>query len=226
MSSVKPPTAQEAVLAALRSDIATGILEPGEQVVQEDLARRYGVSRVPIREALRILEAEGLLTYHPHRGYFVAELSVEDLQEVYRIRELLEAEALRHVVEQVTDIDVDDLHALMSQVEEATASGDITAIQATNRDFHFAMLEVSDRPRLVRMIRLLWDVTDAYRAVYFMDQVHRDRINAEHRAMVDALRARDADLLISLAGEHRQHSEVAVAARLRARHLRPTNRRP
>lgn len=214
MTLTRALTAQESVLAALRADVASGALEPGEQVVQDDLARRYGVSRVPIREALRILEAEGLLTYHPHRGYFVAELSVEDLHEVYRIRELLEAEALRQVVEHVTDADVDDLDDLMGQVEAATRAGDITAIQAANRDFHFAMLELSDRPRLVRMIRLLWDATDAYRAVYFMDQAHRDRIDAEHQAMVEALRARDAGRLIALASEHRHHSEAAVTARL------------
>ncbi len=216
MSSVKPPTAQEAVLATLRSDIATGVLAPGEQVVQDDLARRYGVSRVPIREALRILEAEGLLEYHPHRGYFVTELSVKDLVEVYRIRELLEAEALTMVVDQIADDDIADLDGLLAEVERATAAGDVTAITNANRTFHFAMLEACGMPRLIRLIRLLWDATDAYRSVYFMEAANLDRINTEHREMMTALRARDAGRLVAVQAEHRNQSAVAVTDRIEA----------
>lgn len=214
MSIVKPPTAQEAVLATLRSDIASGVLAPGEQVVQDDLARRYGVSRVPIREALRILEAEGLLQYHPHRGYFVTELSVQDLTEVYRIRELLEAEALSLVVGQIRDDDIDDLQELLTEVERATAAGDVAAITEANRTFHFAMLHVCGKPRLVRMIRLLWDATDAYRAVYFHDPANLERVNAEHRLMMAALRARDAEGLVAVQAEHRHRSAAAVTDRI------------
>lgn len=216
MSSVKPPTAQEAVLATLRSDIATGVLAPGEQVVQDDLARRYGVSRVPIREALRILEAEGLLEYHPHRGYFVTELSVKDLVEVYRIRELLEAEALTMVVDQIADDDIADLDGLLAEVERATAAGDVTAITNANRTFHFAMLEACGMPRLIRLIRLLWDATDAYRSVYFMEAANLDRINTEHREMMTALRARDPGRLVAVQAEHRNQSAVAVTDRIEA----------
>ena len=90
----RPPTAQEAVLAELRRAIAAGELRPGEQVLQDALAERFGVSRVPLREALKILEGEGQVTYRPHRGYFVAELDLDDLREVYRIRDLLETEAI------------------------------------------------------------------------------------------------------------------------------------
>jgi len=218
MTNAKPPTAQESVLAALRADIASGLLAPGEQVVQDDIAGRYGVSRVPVREALRILEAEGQLTYHPHRGYFVTELSVEDLDEVYRIRELLEAEALRQAVVAIDDADVDDLEDLLAAVEAATATGDVTEITAANRAFHFAILDACGRPRLVRMIRMLWDATDAYRSVYFMDEANRDRIDAEHRDMIAAMRARDGERLVALAHEHRQQSARAVTARLTSAH--------
>ena len=88
-------------MAELRLAIASGDLRPGEQVLQDALAERFGVSRVPLREALKILEGEGQVVYRPHRGYFVAELDLDDLREVYRIRDLLESEAVRVAVPQI-----------------------------------------------------------------------------------------------------------------------------
>ena len=105
----RPPTAQEAVLTELRRAIVTGELRPGEQVRQDALAEQFGVSRVPLREALKILEGEGQVTYLPHRGYFVAELDVADLREVYRLRDLLETEAVRAAVPRLTDADVAEI---------------------------------------------------------------------------------------------------------------------
>lgn len=83
---LRPPTAQEFVLTELRRAIVSGQLRPGAAIRQDTLAESLGVSRVPLREALKILEGEGQVTYRPHRGYFVADLSYDDLREVYRIR--------------------------------------------------------------------------------------------------------------------------------------------
>ncbi len=165
----RPPTAQEAVLAALRQAIGSGELRPGEQVRQDALAERFGVSRVPLREALKILEGEGSVTYLPHRGYFVAELSLADLEEVYRIRELLEEEAVRTAVPRLTADGLDELAALVADCEDAGRAGDVAAMTAANRSLHFALFAASDRPRLVRMVRILWDATDAYRSLYYSE---------------------------------------------------------
>ena len=132
----RPPTAQEFVLGELRQGIITGELKPGAAIRQDALAERLGTSRVPLREALKILEGEGLVTYHPHRGYFVSALSTEDLAEVYVIRELLENEAIRRAVVALTDDDVRALDAALRAVEEATDAQDIATITATNRAFH------------------------------------------------------------------------------------------
>ena len=215
IDSVKPPTALEAVLAELRREIASGRLAPGAQLVQEDIAQRYGVSRVPVREALRILEGEGQLTYHAHRGYFVTLLSVDDLDEVYRLRELLETEALRQAVAAVTDEDIAELTEQLDRMEAASAAEDITRLTQENRGFHFAMFGLADSPRLERLIRLLWDATDAYRAVYFIEGENRDRVEREHREMVKALAARDAKALIAAQDRHRRHAQDVVSELLR-----------
>ena len=215
MSFTRPPTAQEAVLTALREAILTGELRPGEQVRQDQLADQWGVSRVPLREALKILEGEGQVIHHPHRGYFVAELSVADLVEVYRIRDLLEDEAVRVAVPALTDADLDRLEADLVDVERAGRAGDIAGITAANRRFHFRLYEISGMPRLVRSIRILWDATDVYRALYFSDEANRARVDHEHRAALTALRRRDADAAITVLADHRHHAAVVVSARLR-----------
>ncbi len=210
----RPPTAQEAVLVALRRAIGSGELRPGEQVRQDALAERYGVSRVPLREALKILQGEGSVTYRPHRGYFVAELSLADLEEVYRIRELLEEEAVRTAVPRLTADGLDELAALVAGCEDAGRAGDVAAMTAANRSLHFALYAASDRPRLVRMVRILWDATDAYRSVYYSDPANRERVAAEHRQLLRALRSDDADTAVRLLAEHRDHAVEHIRALL------------
>lgn len=206
------PTAQESVLAALRADIVGGVLRPGEQVVQEALAERYGVSRVPLREALKILEGEGLVTYHPHRGYFVADLSLADLLEVYRIREVLEAEALQAAVARMNPELVAGIATLAVAVEEAMAAGDVLAITEANRRFHFAIFEASGMPRLVRLLRQLWDATDVYRSVYFTEPANRAVVAREHAGILEALRSGDARALVAAQDGHRHRTVATLRA--------------
>jgi len=207
----RPPTAQEAVLAELRRAIVSGQLRPGEQVLQDALAERFGVSRVPLREALKILEGEGQVVYQPHRGYFVAELDVDDLREVYRMRDLLESEAVRVAVPRLTAEDLQRLTEAADDVDRADASGDLVAMTGANRRFHFTLIEAAGMPRLARLVRILWDATDAYRSLYYAEQANRASVHEEHRAVVDAVRAGDAELAVVLLRTHREHAVEAVA---------------
>ena len=207
----RPQTAQEFVLGELRRGIVSGELRPGEQIRQDALAERLGTSRVPLREALKILEGEGQVTYHPHRGYFVAELSSADLTEVYRIRELLEDEAVSTAIPLLRDEDVAELAAAMTAIEVAAASGDIAGMTRANRQFHFLLIERASLPRLARLIRQLWDATDAYRSVYFAEEHNRRQVEHEHRAIVDAVRERDIPRTIALLHTHRDHAVHRVS---------------
>jgi DNA-binding GntR family transcriptional regulator len=181
-------------------------------VRQEQLAERYGVSRVPLREALKILEGEGQVVYHPHRGYFVAELSVDDLIEVYRLRELLEAEAIRAAVPKLTQGSLVALRAAQAAVVRANRSREVAAITDANRRFHFELFELSGRPRLVRLLGQLWDSTDVYRTVYFGQPVNRRRVDVEHERQLRALELRDTEAVVRLQAEHRDHSVATVRA--------------
>lgn len=214
VSPRRPPTAQEFVLGEVRRMIAAGNLRAGEQIKQDALAEQLGTSRVPLREALKILEGEGQVTYHPHRGYFVANLSADDLIEVYRIRQLLEDEAVSRAIPLLTEHDLAELAIAMAEVEAAGERGDVPAMTASNRRFHFILIERAGMPRLTRLIRQLWDATDAYRAMYFAEPVNRIQVDREHRQILDALNERDIPRSIALLNTHRDHAVRRVTKAL------------
>lgn len=204
----RPPTAQEAVLAELRRSIVEGELAPGTQIVQEALAGRLGLSRVPIREALKILEGEGQVSYSPHRGYFVTELNLDDIREVYRIRRILETDAAVVGVPRLTQEDLDRMADGIEDLARASARGDLVAMTTANRRFHFAVIEASGMPRLTRLVRQLWDATDPYRSLYYGDQANRELVDRQHRQILAAAQQRDTDLVVRLLDEHRGHAIV------------------
>ena len=206
----RPPTAQQFVLEEIRRAITSGELRPGDPIRQDALAAQLGVSRVPLREALKILEGEGLVSYQVHRGYGVVSLSMADLREVYRIREILEDEAVRRAADTLTGADVDRLDEIQTDVERASEAGDVAGMAAANRLLHFTLFEYSGMPRLVRHIRLLWEATDAYRSLYYSEGGNRQRVNDEHRAMLAALRDGDADRAVASLNEHRAHAVSAL----------------
>lgn len=209
-------TVQHATLAWLRERIAKGVLRAGEQVRQEVLAREFGVSVPPMREALKTLEAEGQLTYSPHRGYFVASMNYDELAETYRIRELLESEAIRRSVPILGKEDVIRMREAVTVMERSNRTADVRGITEANRVFHFTLFDSAGMPRMADMIRVLWRATDRYRSVYFSTTEHRRRVNAEHRAILNAVRSGDAERTAQLSHEHRTHSLTALARMLEA----------
>ncbi|WP_306319848.1 MULTISPECIES: GntR family transcriptional regulator [unclassified Streptomyces] len=206
----RPPTAQQFVLEELRRAITSGEIKPGMPIRQDALAEQLGVSRVPLREALKTLEGQSLVVHHAHRGYFVAELSLAELREVYRIREILEAEAVRQAMSAGDGSVLDALEEAQREVEAQAAAADVAAMAAANRRFHFVLFEASGMHRLVRLIATLWDATDAYRSLYYADSTSRTHVVGEHRAVLIALRDGRTEDAVRMLDEHREHAVVAL----------------
>jgi len=211
-SFARPPSTQEAVLAELRKRLGTGALLPGSKLSPDQLALELGVSRVPIREALMILEGEGQVRYRPRRGFFVAEFSLPDLRDVYRMRELLETEAASLALEGLDAARLDGIEAALVDADGASGRGDLVAYAEANRRFHLDLFAASERRLLVRTIRRLWDATDTYRALYANDERHRRRAAAQHRAILDGLRRGDIAAVIAAQDDHRADALEALAA--------------
>jgi DNA-binding GntR family transcriptional regulator len=211
---VRPPTAQEAVLRELRDAIISGAIAPGTQLLQEEVAEQFGVSRVPVREALRILEGEGHLTHTAQRGYYVTALDIDDLVEIYRLRQLLESAAVRHTAGRLTEADLTVMRELIEKIDEAGAADDIGGIARANRDFHFMLIDSPGQARLVRLIHQLWDVSSPYRSHYFAGKENRERLQKEHRAILRAATAGDTEKVIELLDLHRRNAIAELAAAL------------
>ena len=202
----RPATTAQQVLESLRYGLVSGMLRPGQRVTQEDIALRLGVSVAPVREALRVLEQEGQLVYQPRRGYFVTELRIEDLEEIYALRRVLEERLARLALPELDDETLTRVRAAARECEVADESGDVAQQLAANRRFHFALLECAEQPHTMRMIRLLWDSTESYRASYYNSPAERRRAAKAHKRIIAAATARDADRLVAELDAHRDRA--------------------
>jgi DNA-binding GntR family transcriptional regulator len=188
-------TVTEQVYEQVRASIRHGELLPGQRIDQGMLARRFGTSIVPVREALARLRADGLVRIVPHRGAFVEEMSSDELIDIYGMRELLEEQAARLAAAQLREEALARLEELALQMEAATAQGDYEALFQLNRLFHFTIYAAAGRRQLLQIIEQLWDQGDRYRRISAALPERAREALAEHRAILEAGRRRDAEAL-------------------------------
>ena len=208
--SAAPATTAQHALDGLRRAIVAGELRPRQRVLQEDIAERLGVSVATVREALRVLEQEGQVGYRPRRGYFVTELRIEDLEEIYELRQVLEERAARKALPAMDEDALARIALAARDCEVAAERGDVAAELAANRRFHFGLLESPEQVHSMRLIRLLWDSTEAYRAMYYNTVEERRNAVSAHDDILAAARRGDADELIGALDAHRDRALVVL----------------
>lgn len=212
----RPATALESVLAELRRAIVSGELRPGQRIMQEVLAEQLRMSRVPIREALHILQGEGKLNHIPNRGYYVVSLAPNDLRELVEARGLLEDAAISRALPRITAEHTAQMERLHQKMITAAANGAVDELQRANREFHSALLSPSGLPHFARLIDTLWDSISPYHRLYFADNLFHQTVHDEHFHLIEAVRTKDRDYLLSTMREHREHAIEAVIAKLSA----------
>ncbi|GBR00192.1 GntR family transcriptional regulator [Acetobacter oeni] len=184
------PTARR-IADALRHDILAGVLAPGTRIRQEDYSAHFGASRIPVREALKALQSEGLLTLQANRGAWVAHMNQAQCLEIYKIRERIEPLALSESTQRMPAAAMDGLEALVERMEQVTT---VEAFIPLDREFHLRSYEYSSLPELNAMIVRYWNTTQQYRRAY-MNEVGfslRTIVDSEHRLLMDAIRRRDS----------------------------------
>ena len=185
--------------AQIRGLIIDHVLLPGEKILQVELAERIGVSRSPLREALRTLESEGVVAYEINRGYVVARLDDGDLAQIYRMRELLEDELLR-TVRRPDPAVLNELKDLNDKMMISIDERNVSEVLRYNRDFHFRIFDLSPLGQIRKEVSRLWQMSDIYSAAWWRRQPEaKKRINTEHKAIISALRKYDLDKQIGRA---------------------------
>jgi DNA-binding GntR family transcriptional regulator len=187
--------------------IASGEFAPGEHLRQNDLAARLGVSATPVREALRRLEAQGLLVRDPHRGVRVAEVDVEETAELYLMRAVLEGLAVEHATPRVGQKKLTALANIQEKIDSHRATGNLRPLRKLNFDFHTAIYRASGLTRLSRLIDSLWPLFpwDSMWAV----PGRAESSASEHRAILDAIKSGDS---VRAGREMRYHIESGATA--------------
>jgi DNA-binding GntR family transcriptional regulator len=206
------------VVTAIRGLIEAGVYLPGQALRQEELAAHIGVSRVPVREALQLLLAEGVLRHTPNSGFTVARLTVSELQQVYVMRRHVETRVLKAIKpEQVTPELLDQLRAVNEEMRRHCENRDVTQFQQLNQDFHGTMFKIPGLEVFEDQISRLWRISGPYRSVWASDINHRRMVTSEHQSMIDALAAHDLDRLCALMDVHRGTTATDVGQLLTRR---------
>jgi DNA-binding GntR family transcriptional regulator len=227
LDEMQRTTRASAAREALRQAILDGRLEPGAPLNQAEIARQLGISRAPLREALRELAEEGLVVNIPFRGAFVSTIDRRTLDELCSLRNLIERFAVQRVIERASDADLQRLREIIARMENAADVGDVDAVDREDIAFHTAICELADHHLLLQV----WQIYAGQirRAMVLRNKVNRDprRIVALHRPILEAILRRDVpaaqaqyakhgtDLVATLFGEELEEAAATngVAAR-------------
>ena len=204
-----PRALYEEVAELLRQRIFRRELEPGAWIDEVRLAEEYGISRTPLREAIKVLAAEGLVTMKVRRGAYVTEVSEQDLREVYHLLAVLESDAAGEVATQAGDAQLRELRAIHAQLEASTQ--DRERFFALNEQFHMRLLEIAGNRWRNQMVADLRKVMKLNRHNSLLKSGRIEEALAEHRAVVEALVARDAPAAARLMRAHFANGLEAAA---------------
>jgi DNA-binding GntR family transcriptional regulator len=200
------------IAAKLREEILNGSLRPGTRMGQDALAERFNSSRIPVRESLKILEAEGLVSIVPNSGTWVSRLDAFEFDQIYRLREQVEFLAIRESIPALTASQIERLHDL---VAATTAASDVEEFLELDREFHLLTYAGARFGMLHELVQRFWNTTQHYRRAWA--QIREPSGNwatdAEHALIVDAIERQDLDSAGNLVSGHIRRTRLALAPR-------------
>lgn len=208
---------RDVVFNTLRQAILRGELKPGERLMEIQLANKLGVSRTPIREAIRKLELEGLVLMIPRRGAEVAEITEKSLRDVLEVRKALEGLSVQLACERITDEQIQQLKCAAKEFEDVLKSGDVTAYAEADVKFHDIIYDATDNQRLISLLYNLREQMYRYRVEYLKrSEVHQTLLE-EHQYIIEMLEKRNAESAMIAINEHIDNQVETVADTIRTK---------
>lgn len=205
---------RDVVFHTLRQAILKGEMEPGERLMEIRLAKKLGVSRTPIREAIRKLELEGLVIMIPRRGAEVAGITEKNLRDVLEVRRCLEELAVELAVERMDEEDIEKLEEARQRFREALKSGDMIRIAQADEQFHDVIFAGTHNEKLVYLLNNLRDQMYRYRLEYIKDKGKRQILMIEHENILNAVKTRNLELGKRAMREHIDNQEITISRNL------------
>ena len=205
---------RDVVFNTLRQAILVGELKPGERLMEIHLADKLGVSRTPIREAIRKLELEGLVIMIPRRGAEVAQITGKSLQDVLEVRRSLDALCAELACERISEEEIEALGEACRKFEEATHTGDTRTIAAADVELHDIIIEATGNGRLVQLVNNLAEQMYRYRFEYIKDASQHARLVQEHNDMYQSILRKDKESAARAVRKHIDNQEEAIIRQL------------
>ena len=206
---------RDVVFQTLRQAILRGELEPGERLMEIHLADRLGVSRTPIREAIRKLELEGLVVMIPRRGAIVASITEKDLKDVLEVRRSLEELAIELACQRMTEEELDQLEQAQAAFSSAISRGVAMPIAETDEHYHDIIYQGTYNDKLVQMLNNLREQMYRYRLEYIKDEDKRQVLLVEHEHILAALKGRNIAEAKTAMREHIDNQEITVSRNIK-----------
>lgn len=206
---------RDVVFNTLRKAILTGELKPGERLMEIHLANRLGVSRTPIREAIRKLELEGLVVMMPRRGAVVAQITEKSLKDVLEVRKALDALCVKLACERINDTDKQSLKQACDEFEKQIKTGDVTAIAAADVAFHDIIVQATENQRLIQLINNLSEQMYRYRFEYIKDESGHQNLIDEHRDIYQSIMNNNQEQAAKAAELHIDNQEKSIIRLIR-----------
>ncbi len=207
---------RDVVFNTLRDAILRGELVPGERLMEIQLAEQLGVSRTPIREAIRKLELEGLVLMIPRKGAEVARISEKNLRDVLEVRRSLEELASELACQRITDEQIEELEAAQQRFIEAVDNGDATQIAETDEAYHDVIYNATNNDRLVQILNNLREQMYRYRLEYIKDESKRQILVVEHDQILKSIKNRHVEEARRSMREHIDNQEITILQNIRA----------
>lgn len=205
---------RDVVFNTLRQGILMGELKPGERLMEIHLAKKLGVSRTPIREAIRKLELEGLVIMIPRRGAEVANITEKSLTDVLEVRRALDALAVELACDRITEDEMKQLYAACEEFEQATKSKDTNVIAKADVKLHDIIVAATGNRRLVQLVNNLAEQMYRYRFEHIKDMSQHQTLIAEHRAIYESLAARDKEAASNAVKRHIDNQKKSIMKQL------------
>ncbi|CEH35964.1 GntR family transcriptional regulator [Romboutsia lituseburensis] len=198
---------RDVVFENLREAILEGKLKPGQRLMEVQLAEQLGVSRTPVREAIRKLELEGLVIMLPRKGAYVANMSLKDILDVLEIRASLEGLAASLAAERISEDDLKRLELIAKDFEKSADSADVEELLRKDVEFHECIFKATNNKKLHQLINSLWEQVYRFRVTYISDYDSSVSIICEHKSILDAIKKGDTEMAKKYATEHIEKAE-------------------